>query len=92
MKYPLHTHYSQKDKRPKWGGHGKGGFYSEGADTFVISSNRQTLLFSWAWILKIVKLYHIRTWSGSKGSNKAPFCYLSIESYFTFLFYMIRAL
>ena len=22
MKYPLHTHYSQKDKRPKWGGHG----------------------------------------------------------------------
>ena len=22
MKYPLHTHYSQKDKRRKWGEHG----------------------------------------------------------------------
>ena len=31
----------------------KGGFYSEGADTFVISSNRWTLSFSWAWILKL---------------------------------------
>ena len=29
----------------------KGGFYSEGVDEFVISSNRQTSLFSWAWIL-----------------------------------------
>ena len=27
----------------------KGGFYSEGIDAFVISSNRRTLLFSWAW-------------------------------------------
>ena len=25
-----------------------GGFYSEGADTIVISSNRRTVLFSWA--------------------------------------------
>ena len=31
----------------------KGGFYSEGADGFVISSNRQTSLFSWAWILNL---------------------------------------
>ena len=31
----------------------KGGFYSEGADTFVISSSRRTLLFSWAWIWDI---------------------------------------
>ena len=30
----------------------KGGFYSEGADLFAISSNRRTLLFCWAWILK----------------------------------------
>ena len=33
----------ENDKKPS---QNKGGFYSEGADTFVISSNRQTLLFS----------------------------------------------
>ena len=33
----------------------KGGFYSEGTDAFVISLNRRTLLFSWAWILKFLK-------------------------------------
>ena len=27
MKYPLHTHYSQKDMWLKWGGHG--GFHLE---------------------------------------------------------------
>ena len=31
----------------------KGGFYSEGTDAFVISSNKWTLLFSWPWILNL---------------------------------------
>ena len=34
------------EARTQWGQTAKGGFYSEGADAFVISSNRQTLLFS----------------------------------------------
>ena len=31
-----------------------GGFYSEGPDAMFISSDRQTLLFSWGFILKFV--------------------------------------
>ena len=55
----------------------KGGFYS-----FAISSNIQTLLFSWAWILKFwdfkgLKSCHIRAWSSTEGSNKASFCFFN---------------
>ena len=72
----------------------KGGFYSEDTDVFVISSNRQTLLFSWAWILKLwdfkgLKSCYISAWSGSEGSNKALFYYLSLQSCFGLLFDMI---
>ena len=56
----------------------KGGFYFEGTDEFVISSNRRTLLFSCAWILKLwdfklLKSCHKRAWSGSEGSNRLYF-------------------
>ena len=37
----------------------KGGFYSEGTDACVISSNRQTISFSRAWILKFRK-FHVK--------------------------------
>ena len=77
-------------------GYFKGGFYSEGVDEFVISSNRQTLLFSWAWILNLwyfkrLKSCPIRVWSVSDGSNCALFCYLSLQSHFRLLFDMIWA-
>ena len=51
----------------------KGGFYSERADAFVISPNKQTQLFSWARILislfhsKWLKSCQIRTWSCSNA-------------------------
>ena len=66
---------------------------NEGTDAFVISPNRQTLLFSWAWILKLwhfkgLKSCHKRAWSGSEGSNKVPFGYLSLQSCFRLLFDM----
>ena len=62
----------------------KGVLYSEGTDAFVISSNRWTLIFSWAWILKLwdfkeVKSCHKRAWSGSEGSNKALFCNVGLQ-------------
>ena len=38
-----------------WDFASKGSFYSEGADAFVISSNRRTLLFSWAWNFEILR-------------------------------------
>ena len=80
-----------------WIGCAKGGFYSEGVDEFVISSNRQTSLFSWAWILnfwdfKGLKLCPIRTWSVSDGSICAPFCFLSLQSCFRLFFDMIWVL
>ena len=52
-------------------------------------------VFSWAWIFwdfKGLKSCHIRTWSGFKGSNKAQFCYMSLQSHFRLLFDMIRDL
>ena len=75
----------------------KGGFYSEDTPEFVVSSNRWTLLFSWAWILKLwdfesLKLCHIRAWRSFEGSNKAPFCYLRLQSCFRPLFDTIWAL
>ena len=75
----------------------KGGFYSEGVDEFVISSNRQTSLFSWAWILNLwdfkgLKSCPKQTWSVSDGSNCTPFCYLSPQSRFRPFFDMIWAL
>ena len=77
--------------------HLKGGFYSEDTDAFAISSNRLTLLFSWAWILKlwdfkVLKSCHIRTWSGSEGSNSKMEPYMSLQSYFSPLCDMIWAL
>ena len=74
----------------------KGGFYSEGTDAIVISSNKRTLLFSWAWILKLrdfkgLKSCQIRAWSGSEVSNKAPFCYFSLQNSICFLFDIIWA-
>ena len=52
--------------------HTKGGFYSEGTGAFDISSNRQILLFSWAWILNLcyfkgLNLCEIRAWCGFEG-------------------------
>ena len=72
----------------------KGGFYSEGADIFVLSSYSQTSLFSGAWILKLwhfklLKSCHISAWSGSEGSNRASFYYLSLQSWLRLLFDMI---
>ena len=66
------------------------GFYSEVSDALIISSNRRTLLFSWAWILKLwdfkgLKACHISVGSCSEASNKAPFYYLSLQSWFRLL-------
>ena len=74
----------------------KGSFYSEGTDTFVISSNRQTLLFSWAWILNLryfrwLKSCQIRAWVSSEGWNSKMKPCLSLQSHFRLLFDMIRA-
>ena len=60
-------------------------FFSEGTDAFVISSNRQRLLFSWAWILNLwyfkgLKSCHIRPWCSSEGSNSKMEPYLSLQS------------
>ena len=75
----------------------KGGFVSEGTDAFVISSNRQTLLFSWAWILKMwyfkgLKSCQIRAWIGSEGSYSKIESYLSLQNHFRPLCDMIWAL
>ena len=69
----------------------KGGFYSEGTDVFVISSNRRTLLFSWAWILNLryfkwLKSCQIRDWVSSEGSNSKMKPYLSLQSHFRHLY------
>ena len=74
----------------------KGGFYSEVADTFVISSSRQTLLFSWAWTLKLwnfkwLKSCHIcRKWS--EGSNSKIEPYMILQSHFRAFFNTIWVL
>ena len=57
---------------------------------FVISSNRWTLLFSWAWILNLwefkgLKSCYISAWSGSEGSNRASFYYLSLYTWLRLL-------
>ena len=75
----------------------KGGFYPEGTDTFVISSNRWILLFSWAWILNLryfrcLKSCHIRAWVSSKGSNSKMKPYLSLQSHFRHLYDIIWVL
>ena len=75
----------------------KGGFYSEGTDAFVISSNRQTLLFSWAWILNLwyfrgLKWFQIRAWCSSEAPNSKMETYLRLQSHFRPLFDMIWAL
>ena len=63
-------------------------------DAFVISSNRQTLLFSLAWILNLryfkgLKLYQIRAWCSSEGSNSKMEYYLKLQSHFLYLYDMI---
>ena len=75
----------------------KGGFYSEGTDAFFISSNRRTLLFSWAWILNLryfkwPKSCQIRAWVSSEGSNSKMKPYLSLQSHFRHLYDMIWVL
>ena len=76
----------------------KVGFFQKvSTDAVVISSNRRTLLFSWARILKLwdskgLKSCHIKAWSCFKGSNKTQFCYISLQSHFRLLFDMIWAL
>ena len=53
----------------------KGGFYSEGTDAFVISSNKRTLFFFWAWILNLwcfkgLKLCQIKACCSSEEFKK----------------------
>ena len=70
---------------------------SEGTDTFVISSNRRNLLFSWAWILNLryfkwLKSCQIWAWVTSEGSNSKLKPYLSLQSHFWHLYDMIWVL
>ena len=75
----------------------KDGFYLEGTDAFVISSNRRTFLFSWAWILNLryikwPKSCQIRAWVSSEGSNSKMKPYLSLQNHFRHLYDMIWVL
>ena len=65
-------------------------FFSESADVFLISSNRQTLLFSWVWILNLwnfkgLESCQLRAFSSSEVSNSKMEPYLSLHSFFRLL-------
>ena len=74
-----------------------GGFYSEGTDAFVISSNRRTSLFSWAWNVNLryfkgLKSCQIISWSSFVGSNSKMEPYLSLQSHFLHLWHFLNPL
>ena len=92
-----HTYFLSRAAGREEGAISKGNFYSESTYPFVTSLKRHPKLFPWTWILKLfhfkwLKLCLIRTWSCSEGSNKASFCYLSLQSSFNIMWRDLRPL